>query len=228
MTTNPSSSAGGEAAGPAPVHAYVLIDMSGSMESIRRDVIDGFNSLLAEQHAEADDASRATVVLFDSEEPSRVVCAGIPIREVVDLDAASYEPRGGTPLLDATGVLIQRADREAAERAAGGLPAEEILFVTITDGQENQSREFRRSDILAMVDERRTRGWDFVFLSADLGAFGDAHDMGYAAADMVAWEKSGDGVHRSMLMTHDAIRAKKQRSREAYERRQRPSDTDER
>mgnify|MGYP003345055225 CR=1 FL=1 len=38
------------------------------------------------------------------------------VREVLELDERSYEPRGGTPLLDATGVLIQRADREATER----------------------------------------------------------------------------------------------------------------
>ena len=55
----------------------------------------------------------------------------------------------------------------------GATEVDDGFTVTITDGQENQSREFRRSDILAMVDERRTRGWDFVFLSADLGAFGE-------------------------------------------------------
>lgn len=229
MTTNPSPSTGGETAGPAPIHAYVLIDMSGSMESIRREVINGFNGLLTEQRAIVDDASRATVVFFDSEEPHHVVCAGVPLREVLELDERSYQPRGGTPLLDATGVLIQRADREATERADAGLPAEDILFVTITDGQENQSREFRRDDILSMVDERRARGWDFAFLSADLAAFDDARRMGYAAEELVAWEKSSAGVARSMMLTHDRIETKKRTSRERYEqrRRQNPSDTDE-
>jgi hypothetical protein len=225
VNTNPNPSTGDEAA--APIHAYVLIDMSGSMESIRREVIAGFNGLLAEQRAIADDASRATVVFFDSEEPNRIVCSGVPLREVLELDERSYEPRGGTPLLDATGVLIQRADREATERADAGLPAEDILFVTITDGQENQSQEFRRDDILRMVEERRTRGWDFAFLSADLAAFDDARRMGYANADMVAWDKTADGVARSMLMTHDRIESKKRLSRERHEqrRRQNPSDS---
>ena len=229
MTSIPSPSTGGESAGPAPVHVYVLIDMSGSMESIRRDVITGFNGLLAEQRAIADDASRATVVFFDSEEPSRIVCAGVPLREVLELDERSYEPRGGTPLLDATGVLIQRADREATERTDAGLPAEDILFVTITDGQENQSREFGRTDILRMVDERRARGWDFAFLSADLAAFDDARSMGYAAEELAAWDKSTAGVARSMLLTHDRIESKKRLSRERHEerRRQNPSDTGE-
>ena len=229
MTTNPSPNTGGESAGPAPIHVYALIDMSGSMESIRREVITGFNGLLREQRAIADDASRATVVFFDSEEPSRIVCSGVPLREVLELDERSYEPRGGTPLLDATGVLIQRADREATERADAGLPAEEILFVTITDGQENQSHEFRRDDILRMVEERRARGWDFAFLSADLGAFDDARTMGYVAADMVAWDKSSAGVEASMLLATDFIESKKRMSRARYEqrRRQNPSDTGE-
>jgi hypothetical protein len=226
MSTSPSPSTGDDATIAAPVHVYVLIDMSGSMESIRGDVIGGFNTLLATQRAEAEDGSRATVVLFDSVEPNHVVCSGVPVREVVDLDERTYEPRGGTPLLDATGVLIQRADREATERAAAGLPAEDILFVTITDGAENQSREYRRDDILAMVEERRARGWDFVFLSADLDAFDDAERMGYAASDMAAWDKSSAGASHSMLMTHDAIASKKRsiRERKGSERRRTEGD----
>jgi uncharacterized protein YegL len=202
---------------------YFLIDASGSMESIRGDVIGGFNTLLAAQRDDTDDASRATVVFFDSVEPNDVRCAGVPLREVTDLDERSYRPRGGTPLLDATGVLIQRADREVAAREAAGLPAEDILVVTITDGHENQSAEFRRSDILTMVEERRARGWEFSFLAADLAAFGDARTMGYAAAEMGAWDKTSTGTRDALMSMSTALLEKKQRSRS---RRPRPDTTE--
>ncbi len=51
-------------------HLYVLLDRSGSMESMRADVIGGFNNLLAEQQADGPDA-RLTLVQFDSQDRTR-------------------------------------------------------------------------------------------------------------------------------------------------------------
>jgi len=219
-TPDPTSNTGADstptpAAVPVPVHIYVLIDVSGSMESIRGDVIGGFNTLLADQRAEAEDASRATVVLFDSVEPNNVVASGVPLREVVELDQNSYQPRGGTPLLDATGVLITRADREKRERADAGLPAEDILFVTITDGHENQSTEFTRDAIKTLVEQRQADGWEFSFLSADLEAFADARAMGYDHARMTHFSKSPEGMRDAFANTSQLLSDKKQALRDS-------------
>lgn len=219
-TPDPTSNTGAEStptphASPVPVHLYVLIDVSGSMESIRGDVIGGFNTLLADQRAEAEDASRATVVLFDSVEPNAVIASGVPLREVIELDESTYQPRGGTPLLDATGVLITRADREKRERADAGLPAEDILFVTITDGHENQSTEFTRDTIKALVEQRQADGWEFSFLSADLEAFDDAQAMGYDQARMTHFSKSASGTRSAFASTSQLIIDKKQAMRDS-------------
>ena len=45
---------------PDSIHITVLLDRSGSMESIRDDMIGGFNAYLAEQQAEP---GRATLTL---------------------------------------------------------------------------------------------------------------------------------------------------------------------
>ena len=216
-TPDPTSNTGADSTptpAAVPVHIYVLIDVSGSMESIRGDVIGGFNTLLADQRAEAEDASRATVVLFDSVEPNNVVASGVPLREVVELDQNSYQPRGGTPLLDATGVLITRADREKRERADAGLPAEDILFVTITDGHENQSTEFTRDSIKTLVEQRQADGWEFSFLSADLEAFDDAHAMGYDQKRMTHFSKSPSGTRSAFANTSQLLSDKKQALRD--------------
>ncbi|CAB4804678.1 MAG: VWA domain-containing protein [Actinobacteria bacterium] len=218
-TPDPTSNTGADstptpAGVPVPVHLYVLIDVSGSMESIRTDVIGGFNALLEDQRAEAEDASRATVVLFDSVEPNNVIASGVPLREVIELDQRSYTPRGGTPLLDATGVLITRADREKRERADAGLPAEDILFVTITDGHENQSTEFTRDAIKTLVEQRQADGWEFSFLSADLEAFDDARAMGYDQGRMTHFSKSPSGTRSAFANTSQLLSAKKQALRD--------------
>ena len=132
-------------------HMYILVDRSGSMESIATDVIGGFNTTISEQQANGPDA-KLTVVQFDSQDPAGVMCAGIPILEMNRLDRSTYQPRGGTPLLDATGLLIGRIRVEQAARVANGLAEEDVVFITITDGQENQSREYNLPQITQLIN----------------------------------------------------------------------------
>src|SRR3954466_5495680 len=109
-------------------HIYVLLDRSGSMEAIRADVIGGFNAFLAAQQADGDDA-RLTLVQFDTQDPHEVVADNVPIGEVRPLSTASFVPRGGTPLLDATGRLLARADVRASARSAVDAPSEHVIMV---------------------------------------------------------------------------------------------------
>jgi len=178
MTTpQPQQPAGGNVVQKTN-HTYVLIDRSGSMESIASDVIGGFNALVAEQQANGPDA-KITVIQFDSQDPAAVMVAGIPVLEMTKLDRSVYQPRGGTPLLDATGMLIGRIRVEQEARKATGLETEDVVFVTITDGQENQSREYNLASINQLVEQCKAEGWTFVYVSADPAAYHDAAAMGY-------------------------------------------------
>ena len=151
---------------PTPeVHLYVLLDRSGSMASMADDVIGGFNHLLAEQQADGNDA-RMTLVQFDGGDPQEVIADVVPIAEMTPLDAATFVPRGNTPLLDATGILLGRAAARVTQRAADDLSAEELVVVSITDGHENASREFTLTAVRQLIDAHTTAGWTFVFLVA--------------------------------------------------------------
>jgi len=175
-------------------HIVILIDRSGSMESIAEDVIGGFNQFLGTQQRDGNDA-RVTFVQFDSQDPQEVVVAGAPIGEVVPLSAATFVPRGGTPLLDATGRLITRIAANQVERRNAGLPDEDILFVSITDGDENSSREFSLEQIRRLIAEKSASGWNFAFLSAALDAYGDAGRMGVHAGATQAFAADARGVN---------------------------------
>jgi len=174
-------------------HIIILIDRSGSMEAIAGDVIGGYNQFLRAQQADGSDA-RVTYVQFDSQDPQEVIVAGAPISEVLPLSAATFMPRGGTPLLDATGRLISRITANQAERRAIGLPEEDILFVSITDGAENSSREFSLSRIRELIAEKSTAGWNFAFLSAALDAYADARGMGVHAGAIQGFAADAQGV----------------------------------
>ena len=177
----------------ANTHVVALVDESGSMESIRGDVIGGVNSLLSDQRNNGLDA-KVTLVKFDSQDPHNVVFSGVPIAEVSNLSTQNYSPRGSTPLLDATGRLIGRIRGEQESRRLTGLPQDDIVFVTVTDGEENESREYSLRRIKKLIAECELAGWTFVFLSAGLDAYGEAGGMGVKATHTQAFKADAMGT----------------------------------
>ncbi|MHB1447000.1 MAG: vWA domain-containing protein [Acidimicrobiales bacterium] len=198
------------------LHIYFLLDRSGSMASMATDVIGGFNSFLAAQQADGPDAV-LTLVQFDSEDPHEVVTDAVPIAEVLPLDASMFQPRGGTPLYDAMGRLITDATirAESAARGAG----EEILFVTFTDGEENQSREYTREKIFGLIKKREDKGWTFAFLGANQDAYAEAGQIGYSAANIqnFAADAVGTAAAFGSLSGSVARRRSRMRSGEHYD-----------
>lgn len=174
-------------------HLYVLLDRSGSMQTIADDVIGGFNRLLSDQQAEGPDA-RVTLVQFDGEDPQEVLADAVPIMDVTPLTHSTFIPRGNTPLLDATSRLLTRADRRARIIAdADGVP-ETIVVVSVTDGHENASQETRLADLRRMIDDHKHAGWTFVFLSAAADVYAEAGGLGYDHRSSQAFHASSIGV----------------------------------
>ena len=183
------------------------------MSSIANDVIGGFNHLINEQKKNGPDA-KVTFVQFDSQDPQHVVVAGAPISEITDLTSETYIPRGSTPLLDATGRLIGRIRTEQEGRRLTGLPVDDIVFVTITDGEENDSSEYSLRRIKQLVEESEAAGWTFVFLSAGLDAYGESHAMGVKTGRTQAFKADAMGTNlafESLSSNMTNLRGKKRR-----------------
>ncbi|HLO29381.1 MAG TPA: vWA domain-containing protein [Anaerolineales bacterium] len=174
-------------------HIAVILDRTGSMESIRDDTIGGFNAFLNAQKAESSSAT-LTLVQFDSQDPYEVIHQFKPLQEVPELTRETFVPRATTPLLDAIGRGINDLEKGLADLAEEDRPAR-VVMVIITDGQENASREFRKDQIEKMIKEKQEKSdWQFVFLSADLAAIGDALAAGMPAARTLAHDKDSRGV----------------------------------
>jgi Mg-chelatase subunit ChlD len=181
---------------PDYTHLAVILDRTGSMESIRDDTIGGFNAFLNEQKQQPGKAT-LTLVQFDSQDPYEVIHQVKTIQEVPELTRETYVPRATTPLLDAIGRGINDLEKCLADMKEGDRPVK-VVFVVITDGQENASREFQRDQILKMINEKEKQsGWQFVFLSADLDAINDALNQGFQAAGAMAFDKTGPGARNA-------------------------------
>lgn len=158
----------------------VLLDRSGSMQSVKDDTIGGFNQFVSEQKAAGDNAL-LTLVQFDTGGID-VVHESKPIKDVPDLTHETYQPRGGTPLLDALGKTIHSTGRALSAIPEQARP-DKVVFVIITDGQENSSVEHTKASVKQLIEEQSGKyNWQFVYLGANQDAFAEAGSMGIPAA----------------------------------------------
>jgi len=205
-------------------HITVILDRTGSMHSIRSDVIGGFNAFLEEQRA-TDDNATLTLVQFDSQDPFEAVCDFKEIADVENLTAETYIPRASTPLLDAMGHGIVHIEEGIAKLHKGKIPTKVVVMI-ITDGQENASREYNKKQIEKMIKEKQEKDdWQFNFMSSDLDSIRDAGELGLAASSVLAFADSGEGITSAMKSYSEQLihyrtgrKDKLQYEREDYER----------
>ena len=86
-----------------------------------------------------------------------------------------------------------------------GKRAEAVTFLTITDGEENQSREYAKRDILRLVKEKEAAGWTFAFLGAGVDAYADAGAIGYDPRSVQTWAPDGAGAQMAFTSLSDAM-----------------------
>lgn len=181
-----------------------LLDRSGSMEPLREAAVTAFNDFLRVQLDVPGDA-RLTLVQFD--DAYEVPVAALPVQEVPQLTAATYEPRGSTALLDAIGRTILDFDRRLAGVAAADQPGK-VIFAIFTDGFENASREFTAGRIGDLIREHReAKGWEFLFLAANQDAIATA-----AALHMDKSLSGGVDFCRSGVAATGVVMARKVRA----------------
>jgi uncharacterized protein YegL len=169
-----------------------ILDRSGSMHSLTKDTIGGFNSFLKEQKKNAGKA-KLTLVQFDDQ--YQIDYDGEDINSVKDLTEETYMPRGNTALLDAVGKTIITVGERLAK-----LPEEErpgqVIFLIITDGHENASKEFRiASQIADMVKHQTDKyNWSFVFLGGGDAAFSQGQSLGFCASNTYNYSANAVGT----------------------------------
>lgn len=178
-----------------PKHGLVeivnIIDRSGSMASIRKDAIGGFNTFLQEQKSFPSEA-RVTLVLFDHE--YLVIHDGVPIQDTPDLNEFTYVPRGRTALYDAIGRTILTIGNRLSETPEEERP-EKVIISILTDGEENSSTEFTADQIKEMIThQQEVYKWDFIYLAANQDAFEVGCAMGISEASTMSFEASGAGI----------------------------------
>lgn len=174
-----------------------LIDKSGSMYCSEEDIIGGFNSFIAREKSKEFN-TKVTTIFFDHE--YEVLYKRKSIKDVDDLTHADYQVRGSTALFDAIGRTIVNFKNEISNK---------VLFVIMTDGMENSSVEFSKSQITDMIENQ---GWEFIYIGADINSYREAEKIGIRKSRTANYQKSKEGIDRlycSVESAADSIRANK-------------------
>ena len=175
-----------------------VLDKSGSMSGLEKDTIGGFNSMLDKQREEDGDVVISTV-LFDDK--MQILHDRAKLDKIANLTAGDYQVGGCTALLDALGNTIRHINKVQKALPEDERPAK-TMFVITTDGQENSSRDFTYEKIRKMVEKKQEkRGWEFLFLGANMDAISAAADIGIKAnrASNYCCDAVGTAVNYSAL-----------------------------
>jgi len=141
-----------------------LLDKSSSMGNIIDDTLGRFNNFLKENQELGNSEVVFTLALFNND--YHLMYDSIPIQDVPFLDAKNYSVCGTTSLLDAIGKTINSVDQKMSMLAENEKP-EKVVFVVITDGMEDSSKEFTKEGVISMINHREKKySWEFIFLEA--------------------------------------------------------------
>ena len=184
-----------------------ILDKSGSMAGLERDTIGGFNAMLDKQKAQAGEC-RITTVLFDHR--YELLHDRTDIRAVRPITAREYRVGGSTALLDALGKTIHKI-ATAQKNTSEPFRAKRVMFVIITDGEENASREYAAKEVKEAIRRQKSRsGWEFIFLGANIDAVETAGRFGIDAGRAANYVPDSQGTalnFRAMSETVSAFRA---------------------
>ena len=180
-------------------HISVLVDRSGSMETIRDDAEGGLRSFLQDQF---DLGGKLTVSVFqfDTEygEVARMASGG-------PLTGWSLKPRGATALLDSLGRAITATGEDLAALPEDERPGH-VYFAIVTDGMENASREWKRDAVFEAIRRQAEQySWTFVYTAANQDAIGEAAALGIDHA--MNYQATAAGTRASYAAMSQSISA---------------------
>src|SRR6266436_1939589 len=175
----------------------LLLDASGSMSSRRDETIRQVNRYL-DQLKQDGLKYRLTVKTFNEYVDTLISYKNI--RDVGELEHEEYRPNGWARLLDAVGATLDGLYNSASYSGR-------TLFVVITDGQENDSRNYGLQQVRDMIDRKRSEDFQFVFLGDGPGAWQTGSRLGFNFSVATDWTspQNSQNIYKSLYTTSNVM-----------------------
>ena len=195
------------------VHNLIILDESGSMQSIKPSIINGFNELVQSikgiQKQFPEQEHYISIISFNGL-GNKVLHFMDDVSKLNTIDSSNYKPDAMTPLYDAMGFGFTKLKKELESQTDYN-----VLVTILTDGEENASREYTGTVIKNMIEELSEGNWTFTYIGTD-------HDVEKMATNLsiknsMVFEKNVEGIktmfeeeYGSRMRYSTNIREKKQ------------------
>jgi len=184
------------------VYNLIILDESGSMESIKKTIINGFNEVVqtikrvALEYPEQEHT--VTFVSFNSSGIKKIH-ENSKIESLNQIDDRSYQPNGGTPLFDAMGASFFNLNWIIEKENPKNY---NVLVTILTDGEENASKEHTGESIKEIIELYKSKNWTFTYIGAN-------HDVNLFASrisinNVMKFETSEEDMQRMFIRDRNA------------------------
>ena len=157
-----------------------ILDKSGSMSGSEENTISSFNEYL-EREKKNKFKTRVTTVLFS--DGYKYLHKGLDVSKVRPLTHEDYYVDGCTALYDALGNTINYIDRCSTDK---------VMFIIITDGYENASKEFNNKMIRKMI--KNHSNYEFIYIGADIDSYSTGGEIGISKSNISNYKKDRKGT----------------------------------
>jgi hypothetical protein len=172
-------------------HVSMLLDRSGSMGSISADIIGGFNKFLDDQKNQG---GKMTLTLAQFDNEYELLQDMVEIAAAKNLNPQTYSPRGSTALYDSLSKLIADTGHSLFRMDEKERPGN-VIFVILTDGQENCSKRTTRQMIVDQIEHQTKQyNWHFEYIGANQDSFAAGVAMGNRAGSNLNYAAGAAGV----------------------------------
>lgn len=166
----------------------LVVDRSGSMAACREEMEGSFRTFLKKQQSEP---GECVVTYFQFDDQFEKVFESQPLAKVEEI---RIEPRGLTALVDAIGRSVHEVGQRLAAMPEPERPGQ-VIFVIITDGMENHSREYTAEKVKEMVQHQEEKyAWRFLFLGANMDAVETGRKFGFSRDSSMTFEANEESI----------------------------------
>lgn len=180
---------------PKETHYLLILDESGSMESVRQQTLDGLNEQIQSinklEKQYPGHKYFINILKFDNDFIDLVV--NTKISDVRKFTLADYKPNASTALRDAIGLGVTKLNERIESKITSG--EARALVVILTDGEENASNKYSPADIKSLIEKLdATQSWTFTFIGANQDAVTTAKGYGIHASNVANYSASSKGT----------------------------------
>ncbi|WP_210487295.1 vWA domain-containing protein [Rufibacter aurantiacus] len=157
------------------IHNLIILDESGSMNSIKKETMSGFNELvqtLKGMKGRFPEQEHFISLFTFNGEGIKPRLYKLPVKGLKEIDEKIYRPYSQTPLFDAIGTSVSKLRDDL-----GDLANTNVLVTILTDGRENASREYTGAQVKRLIEEQKQKGWTFTYIGAN-------HDVEHVATSI--------------------------------------------